>query len=133
VKCWGNNQGGQLGLGTSGDAPNPRPVDVPGLGSGVLQVSTGGFQTCVLLDSGVVQCFGGAGLIGDGTSMGRASPTDVVGITTAVEVDAAGNQNCARLASGVIQCWGHNGRGQLGDGTTTDRLAPVTVMGTPFP
>jgi alpha-tubulin suppressor-like RCC1 family protein len=30
---------------------------------------------------------------------------------------------------GTGRCWGYNGTGELGDGTTTDRLTPVTVSG----
>ena len=30
--------------------------------------------------------------------------------------------------TGVVYCWGSNGDGQLGDGSTTDRLTPVRVV-----
>jgi alpha-tubulin suppressor-like RCC1 family protein len=39
---------------------------------------------------------------------------------------AGGNDTaCARLVGGALRCWGVNDRGQLGDGTTTNRLIPT--------
>jgi alpha-tubulin suppressor-like RCC1 family protein len=34
---------------------------------------------------------------------------------------------CALITDGGAKCWGTNGGGQVGDGTTTQRLAPVNV------
>lgn len=42
---------------------------------------------------------------------------------------AGGSHHCALTVSGGVNCWGYNATGQLGDGSTTDRLAPVAVSG----
>ena len=54
-------------------------------------------------------------------------PTGGTGGFTAI---AAGSlHSCALRTNGTVACWGANGSGQLGDGTTTDRLTPVPVVG----
>jgi alpha-tubulin suppressor-like RCC1 family protein len=49
--------------------------------------------------------------------------------TTFTDSAYAYGSTCAVLSNGGLQCWGWNGVGQLGDGTTTQRLTPVTVSG----
>ena len=39
------------------------------------------------------------------------------------------NHTCGVTTSGDAYCWGKNSFGQLGDGTTTDRLTPTPVIG----
>jgi alpha-tubulin suppressor-like RCC1 family protein len=46
-----------------------------------------------------------------------------------VEVAAGDGFTCGRRATGGVFCVGANDQGQLGDGTTTDRLVPVHVIG----
>src|SRR5205807_268421 len=51
------------------------------------------------------------------------------GISDIASVDAGGLHSCALRASGVAYCWGDNSNGELGDGTTTNRLVPMPVAG----
>jgi len=59
----------------------------------------------------------------------RAGSIKQNGGETVVAVAAGEEHSCAVLKSGSIKCWGDNSSGQLGDGTTEERLTPVEVKG----
>jgi cysteine-rich repeat protein len=130
VKCWGNNESGQLGDGTT--TGRAAPVDVSGLAAGAAVVAAGAYHTCSLLAGGGVRCWGSneAGQLGDGTTVGKVTPVNVSGLASGAAAVAAGySHTCALLAGGGVKCWGNNGAGQLGDGTTENRTVPVDVSG----
>jgi alpha-tubulin suppressor-like RCC1 family protein/predicted thioesterase len=130
VKCWGGNGQGELGDDSTIDRSTP--VDVIGLSSGVTSISAGEEHSCALLAGGGLRCWGSnlGGRIGDGSTIDRPTPVDVVGLPgIVVAVAAGGSQTCALLGGGAVKCWGLNFDGQVGDGSTVDRTAPVDVVG----
>jgi alpha-tubulin suppressor-like RCC1 family protein len=130
VKCWGNNQFGELGNGTR--KYRTTPVAVDGLTSGVIAISTGDTDSCALTGAGAVECWGDnhVGQLGDGTRTNRTTPVAVSGLSSGVAAISAGwFHTCALTGAGAVECWGYNEEGQLGDGTTTDRHTPVAVSG----
>ncbi|WP_455389339.1 RCC1 domain-containing protein [Petrachloros mirabilis] len=130
VKCWGRNYAGQLGDGT--DLPRNIPVDVVGLTNGVRAIAAGGHHTCALTEARDVKCWGsnGSGQLGDGTSVTRRTPVEVVGLPSAVQAIATGGHHtCVITEAGGVKCWGGNESGELGNETTRESYTPSDVLG----
>ncbi len=129
VQCWGRNFSGQLGDGsTTGTSTS---VTVSGL-TDVVSISAGRYHTCAVINDGHVQCWGSnaEGQLGDGSTIDTSTAVTVSGLSDAVSVSAggeSGGHTCVVTSGGRVQCWGNNDSGQLGDGSGTDALNPVTV------
>jgi alpha-tubulin suppressor-like RCC1 family protein len=129
VKCWGWNNSGQLGDGTTEDRSTP--VDVNELTDAVIALAGGNTHTCALLIDGSMMCWGSnwQGELGDGTTTSRSTPVDVVGLTRPVTAMAAGTSHtCVLLSDGDINCWGDSRGGALGNGLPDYRTIPMDVV-----
>ena len=129
--CWGSNLFGQVGDRTKTTRSTPALVAAPA-GVSFAAVSAGGGHTCGITAAGAAYCWGrnSSGDLGDGTTTDRLSPALVAapaGVSFTA-VSAGGDHTCGVTAAGAVYCWGSNSRGQLGDGTTTERLTPVRVQ-----
>jgi alpha-tubulin suppressor-like RCC1 family protein len=127
VKCWGHNEYGQLGNGTTTDSSTP--VTPTGLGSGVKAIATGFGSACALLDDSSVKCWGNNnyGQLGVGSyGNSKLTPT-TVNLGGAVNLVSFGAFHaCAAMTAGGVKCWGFNAYRQLGDGLADD-VRPVYV------
>lgn len=129
VLCWGRNDAGQLGDGTTTDRPEPVPVG--GL-TGVSRVGLGTGHTCAVTNAGAAFCWGSneAGQIGNGAeTYSEPDPVAVSGLTSGVTAIEGGAAHSCAVVGGAAKCWGTNGLGQLGNGTRTPSRTPVSVSG----
>lgn len=137
--------------GTRPTAPEPcmrRLTEIPEL-TEVVKISMTYDRGCALKRDGTVWCWGSDLPMRNGLSMlgyggvpsefcappghpesavpCRKHPTQVVGVTDAIDLAMGHQHACVVRRTGAVACWGNNNRGQLGDWTLTDRATPVTV------
>jgi alpha-tubulin suppressor-like RCC1 family protein len=136
ARCWGFGSDGRLGyenFNSIGDDETPAQAyaALPGggdinVGGSVTQIAVGNGQSCALLTTGKLRCWG-AGDVGRlgygdtssvGNSPGDMPPADVPVGGDALQVSAGAGHTCALLASGKIRCWGSGNAGRLGYGNT---------------
>ena len=147
--CWGRNDQGQLGDGSTVSRWLPTRVSGPSW----LAISPGVSRTCALAVGGEPYCWGrwwgpvpfpdhssgyesisqACGLRGDGSldcwqdfESGLWADYVPAGLTfTGLSVGYG--HACGVTARGALYCWGDNASGQVGDGTTWYRDEPVRV------
>jgi uncharacterized repeat protein (TIGR02543 family) len=138
VYTWGENSSGQLGNGTN--VSQSYPLDISSNfnledDEEIIDITSGGWHVLAMTSKGRVFTWGnnGVGQLGDGTTIDKSLPLD---ITNQFNLDnndhivsiSSGNFISSAISStGRIFMWGDNGYGQLGDGTTVDKLIPTDI------
>jgi alpha-tubulin suppressor-like RCC1 family protein len=116
--CWGSNESGQLGDGTTTDRATP--VEVQG-GHLFVQIAAGWDHTCGRTAAGEIWCwgYGSSGQIGDDHREESATPVTVDGTPSLDAISGA----CA-LSAGSAWCWdGSAGARQIAGATGLQWLA----------
>jgi len=139
VWAWGLNGEGQLAqaIGDTTNRHTPETMSINGTTmTGVIAIEAGGANSVAIRAGGVVFTCGAndSGQLGNGTNTPFSYPARVVGVggidylSDVTVVAASVGFMVALQSDGTIVAWGLNTNGQLGDGTTTQRLTPVQVI-----
>jgi alpha-tubulin suppressor-like RCC1 family protein len=123
VMCWGENEYGELGDGTTDNRNSP--VKVIGLSKDIIALAAGESFSCALSRIGRVSCWGEnrSGELGDGTTIDRSLPSYVKGLgDDIVSIAASGHHTCALTRSGSVKCWGIDIQDDNKDGVTTPEI-----------
>ncbi len=127
VYCWGADQSGQLGNGTTNDNGLNLPVQVTGLTNAVT-IASGHYHTCAVTTAGAAMCWGDndEGELGT-QETNTDTPMQVTGLTSGVaDVTAGSYFSCAVMTDSSAMCWGINA---LGAGpSTSGSFTPVSVL-----
>eukprot|EP01083_Nonionella_stella_P277125 942139_1 len=144
VKCFGRNNGGELGYGDTnnrGDASNQMGDTLLEIDLGTnfipMQIVAGVHHTCALSTAHKVKCFGrnNGGQLGYGDTNNRGGMSDnLLGIDLGtnflpIQMAAGYYHTCALSTAYKVKCWGFNGDGELGYGDTNNRGDASNQMG----
>jgi alpha-tubulin suppressor-like RCC1 family protein len=129
VYCWGHNDQGQLGDGTTQDRYIPTLVTTS---ISFSSIYAGGYSTCGLTADGSAYCWGqnGLGNLGvDGPAL-VTSPSPVKGGLHFTNLAPGYNHICGLANGGRTYCWG-TGRGAGAENTVAVRNTPTEIIGAP--
>ena len=136
---WGNNDFGQLGDGTTINKLMPTDITSQfNLTSGeiIISVSLGRSYSSALTSTGRVFTWGqnSFGQLGDGTTDNKLIPTEITSQfnllnndTVSLLLSSGVYHSSALTSTGRLFTWGINEYGQLGDGTTINKLSPTEI------
>ena len=140
IQCWGYNETGELGVGSTTPVFSSTPLPLPGIqNASALSVGNGGHSCAIVGASLRLDCWGenDYGQLGNNSTAtsspyGSTSPVLVVdsqGNTMAgfSQVATGKRHTCAAMTGGTAMCWGSNANGQLGSASIAASLTPVLV------
>ena len=144
LKCWGDNNYGQLGQGSDldiGDEESEMGNNLPAIQLGTdlyaTDIAISYYHICAKLNDNSVKCWGDGELIPDGrnsdytlgdgkdendedlaiplSEMGdNLARIDLGAVSTVSDITGMGYQTCAVLTNGTVKCWGYNEYGEMG-------------------
>ena len=120
VACWGKNDVGQFGDGTTTSSTSLKYASLPP-GRTAISIDLGKYHACSILDDNSSVCWGNNtdGQIGDGTTITRLTPTYVTFPGGHFSTISTGRLHTCGIASNAsLYCWGFHEDGQLGLGTS---------------
>lgn len=116
--------------GTTINRFTPVPIDVV-TGRIVSKVAVGKWHLCCILDDSSLKCWdrNNYGQLGNGNTTDSTSPKLIsfdVGRTVR-QITLKERHTCTVLDDASVKYWGRNQCGQVGDGTTVDKLTPILI------
>lgn len=131
LRCWGLNDYGQLGDGTTQARSEPVALSLMDL----RVIAAGATHTCAANREGRPWCWGREEAFGDEPSLAAPhrgeSPTEVPGIDDVVDLALGALHTCGLTGAGDVLCWGEGSDGQLGSGSDARRSTPRAVVDLP--
>lgn len=131
VFAWGQNNCGQVGIGSTANQPTPKKISFVGIPSNkkVISISCGQISSIAVIETGEVFAWGynGNGQLGLGTNANQSTPCKIMNIQNIQKV-VCGYGHCIALSEdGSIYSWGANTYGQLGTGSKSHQVIPVKI------
>jgi alpha-tubulin suppressor-like RCC1 family protein len=133
MKCWGYNNVGQLGQGNTanlGDSVSELGDNMPLVNVGadrtIKQIFVGYANSCALLDTGALKCWGfnERGSLADGSLSNKGTLSGQMGDGLATmnfggnlvvkQIAILSSDMCVLFTTGGIKCWGRNASGEAG-------------------
>lgn len=128
VWAWGENENGQLGIGTTVDSTVP--VQVSNL-ENIIDIDTFRDHNIALKSDGTVWTWGhnNWSQLGHGTNVDILEPTKVESLTDVESIAAGYLHTVVSKSDGTVWTWGNNSDGQIGNGTKDSQLTPTQATG----